>query len=333
MQLIPNHIDELIARCLAKNADASEQSSLAEWIVMSTENLKYYEQMKFIFEISSQPTPNLSVNKDAAWDKIKFNFEENKVQLLPLQTNKNSSFSFMRIAAAVVVICVIGITVYYMFPSASDPRELLSISTNEKSIEQKLPDGSIVTVNPESRFTALHKSKREYKLIGNAYFEVKHNAKNPFIIHVNKLCIKDIGTSFSVEGDPKEDAVRVNVTEGEVHLYTNTKTGIHLTKGESGTYYKSMDVFEKTKDLSLTKNITFSMNFKNVTLEDIVLTLEKQFRKKIQFANEELKTCRMSVKFANSNLDEILEIIGETMDVWTTEENEVITLGGDGCNK
>lgn len=331
MQLIPNHIDELIARCLAKNADASEQGSLAEWIVMSAENLKYYEQMKFIFETSSQSTPNLSVNKDAAWDKIKFNFEEKTVPMLPLQTNKNSSFSLMKIAAAVVVMCVISITVYYMFPS--DAHELLSISTNEKSIEQKLPDGSIVTVNPESRFTALHKSKREYALSGNAYFEVKHDDKNPFIIHVNNLCIKDIGTSFSVEGDPKQDAVRVNVTEGEVHLYTNTKTGIHLTKGESGTYYKSTDIFEKTKDLSLTKNITFSMNFKNVTLEHIVLTLEKEFGKKIQFANEELKACRMSVKFANSNLDEILEIIGETMDVWTTEENEVITLGGDGCNK
>ncbi|HLP13294.1 MAG TPA: FecR family protein [Flavobacteriales bacterium] len=333
MQLIPNHIDELIARNLANNASEQEQKSLHEWIDASPENAKYYKDLQFIFETSKHEQKNETVDANAAWNKIKPYMSEDTIRVVPMPVAKKQGFPVFLVAAGFALICIIALTVYYFMPAGKNQNELLSISTDDKSIEQKLGDGTVVTVNPNSHFVALHKNRREYKLSGNAYFDVKHDDKNPFIIHVNNLCIKDIGTSFSVEGDPKDDVIRVNVTEGEVQLYTLQQKGITIKAGESGEYYKSMDVFGKIQDIEDDHAQTFSMNFDNASLQEVVSMLEKQFETKIVFSNEKLKSCRISVKFEGSNLEEILEIVGETMDIWTTEENGVITLGGDGCNK
>ncbi|HYG52907.1 MAG TPA: FecR family protein, partial [Flavobacteriales bacterium] len=288
---------------------------------------------KFIYETSCREKNNVPVDADAAWGKIMPQLESGPIRIVALSNPEKKAFPFLKIAAGLVLICLVAVTVYYFLPARQKTNELLSVLTEDKSVEQKLPDGSIVTVNPNSSFVALHKTRREYKLSGNAYFDVKHDDKNPFIIHVNNLCIKDIGTSFSVEGDPKEDIIRVNVTEGEVQLYTIYQKGITLKAGESGAYYKSMDVFEKVQNDTDSGTKTFSMNFENSSLFEVATALEKQFDVKIVFAKPALKTCRISVKIEGSNLDEILEIIGETMDIWTTEENGIITLGGDGCTR
>jgi transmembrane sensor len=331
MQLIPNHIDELIARSLAQNTSEQEEKSLAEWTRASDENDRYYKEMKFIFETSGRAEKNTGVDTNAAWNKVKMQLEPETIRIITMSPSKKQGFSFLKIAAGIALICLVAFTVYYFLPSHQNANELLSISTNDKSIEQKLNDGTVVTVNPNSSFVALHKNSREYKLSGNAFFDVKHDDKSPFIIHVNNLCIKDIGTNFSVEGDPKEDVVRVNVTEGEVQLYTAHQKGITLKAGESGEYYKSLDVFGKIQNIPDSNTQTVSVNFENASLAEVITALEKEFNRKIIFANEKLKSCRISVKFVGSTLDEMLEIIGETMNIWTTEENGIITLGGDGC--
>jgi hypothetical protein len=63
-----------------------------------------------------------------------------------------------------------------------------------KTSEIILPDGTKVFLNAGSRlaypdhFTG---DTREVMLMGEAYFEVKHNAKHPFVVLVNDLRIKD----------------------------------------------------------------------------------------------------------------------------------------------
>lgn len=79
-----------------------------------------------------------------------------------------------------------------------------------------LPDGTRVALSARSRlkihFTA---TRRVVELSdGEAYFQVKHNAKRPFIVHAGELRLADIGTAFDVR--KTGDYVAIAVADGIV---------------------------------------------------------------------------------------------------------------------
>ncbi|PUZ25072.1 iron dicitrate transport regulator FecR [Chitinophaga parva] len=84
-----------------------------------------------------------------------------------------------------------------------------------------LPDGTLVWLNAASSLkypTAFTGDVREVVLKGEAYFEVAHNAKQPFRVQVNGLEIKDLGTRFNVMAYEDEAAVRTTLVDGAVQV-------------------------------------------------------------------------------------------------------------------
>lgn len=88
----------------------------------------------------------------------------------------------------------------------------------------KLPDGSTVTLNANSR---LHYRKqwsaeqpREVWLSGEAYFSVEKARTPPrqrFVVHTDGLAIEVVGTTFNV--NQREQATQVVLTSGKVKLF------------------------------------------------------------------------------------------------------------------
>jgi transmembrane sensor len=89
-----------------------------------------------------------------------------------------------------------------------------------------LPDGTRVWLNAASslkyptRFTG---KLREVMLTGEGYFEVIHNAKQPFIVKTNTQAIKDIGTSFNVNSYSDEPHSITTLVEGSIQLAAEKK--------------------------------------------------------------------------------------------------------------
>jgi len=54
------------------------------------------------------------------------------------------------------------------------------------------------------------------ELTGEAFFDVTHNAKQPFVIQTPKAQIKVLGTSFNVAAYRTGDSVKVVVETGTV---------------------------------------------------------------------------------------------------------------------
>ncbi len=84
-----------------------------------------------------------------------------------------------------------------------------------------LPDSSEVWLNSgsvlvyPSRFS---NNERNIVLIGEAYFKVRHIDSSPFQVSVNRLNVKDIGTSFDIQSYPTLDDMRVTLNEGLVSV-------------------------------------------------------------------------------------------------------------------
>jgi ferric-dicitrate binding protein FerR (iron transport regulator) len=97
-----------------------------------------------------------------------------------------------------------------------------------KVISLTLSDGTKVWLNSESslRYPASFAPSalnREVQITGEAYFEVKHDAKQPFKVHLpNGGVIEDIGTSFNVNAYTDEADIKTTLVEGSVQLFASS---------------------------------------------------------------------------------------------------------------
>jgi ferric-dicitrate binding protein FerR (iron transport regulator) len=89
-----------------------------------------------------------------------------------------------------------------------------------KVIDMTLSDGSHVWLNSNSSIkypVAFIGKERIVEITGEAYFEVKHNAKQPFKVHLpNGSVVEDIGTSFNINAYSDEADFRTTLIEGTI---------------------------------------------------------------------------------------------------------------------
>ncbi|MDG2534117.1 FecR domain-containing protein [Sphingomonas sp. HITSZ_GF] len=95
--------------------------------------------------------------------------------------------------------------------------------------EVALADGSKMVLNGDTRVALL--DKRHAELVqGEALFEVRHDAANPFIVKTGDVVLQDAGTVFNVVRD--ESGLRVAVAEGAV-IYQPGTNAMHLAPGDA----------------------------------------------------------------------------------------------------
>jgi len=96
-----------------------------------------------------------------------------------------------------------------------------------------LPDGTKVWLNAASSITyptAFTGNNRTVEMTGEAYFEVAHDKKRPFMVKADGQTIEDIGTQFNVNAYTDEPAQVTTLLEGAV-----TVSGHLLRPGEKAT--------------------------------------------------------------------------------------------------
>lgn len=88
-------------------------------------------------------------------------------------------------------------------PATSENLDLLTAETGRGGCRQLvLRDGTKVWLNAESSLSYpkhFAKNERRVYLSGEAYFEVKHNGKRPFVVETASLVATDLGTAFDVK--------------------------------------------------------------------------------------------------------------------------------------
>lgn len=92
-----------------------------------------------------------------------------------------------------------------------------------------LPDGTQVWMNSASTLTYSSgllnaKQEREVHLEGEAYFEVKKNDHNPFIVKSPRQELRVLGTHFNINAYADEDQVKTTLLEGRVRLSSISET-------------------------------------------------------------------------------------------------------------
>ncbi|HMI61382.1 MAG TPA: FecR domain-containing protein, partial [Puia sp.] len=118
-----------------------------------------------------------------------------------------------------------------------------------REFELVLADGTRVTLNAAStiRFpTTFTGSERRVEVSGEAYFEVTHNEKMPFIVKLNSTEIAVLGTHFDVSDYSDENNVSATLLEGSVKV-SNGPQNTLLAPGEQAKLDRTTSVLSRKK--------------------------------------------------------------------------------------
>ncbi len=329
------NIEVLIAKYLAGEADAADLVLLNEWRKLSSENEIEFSQMEKLYNNSSSLRNVIPVDTDAAWMKLK-----NTISIQPEQGKiisikpATSRINFIRIAASILIVAGLGMLAFFLtLPSEDKFAEIKSENVIRK---EKLPDGSTVTLNKNTTlaYSTDHFSrKRIVKLKGEAFFDVVHDEKNPFLIEAADLKIEDVGTSFNVQAKENTGIAIISVVSGEVKITTLTGQVFNLVAGEEATYNVKTKIVSKKE--SIEENISAYADrvfvFENAELKTVVDVLNDVYDSQLTIENHKLDSCRITVTFDNEAIDDIATVIAETLGLEIKKSNEQIILSGNDC--
>lgn len=166
-----------------------------------------------------------------------------------------------------------------------------------KQSRLELSDGTVVWINAGSKLTyptRFMPSKRELTLEGEAFFEVSHDAKRPFTVHVKGVDVRVLGTAFNVS--TFGTMVKTALVRGKVSLAAGTQSAV-LEPGELGFY--DIQKAELSKSESDLKPYTAwkdgEVYFTNSTLEEIAFRLKREYNLQFQFEDAELAKLHFTV--------------------------------------
>lgn len=303
---------EVIIRCISGNGTAQELSQLHDWLNADIKNEEQYTKMKKVWDVGDIKNSVPQVDVDQAWKNFTVLREQRQQggdNVVDIQRRDRRLWW-----NAAILIGLLGIATLWSVYSANTNHTNL-VTTNQIRREV-LPDGSKVTLNRNSAldynksWLSVDRSVRMEK--GEAYFEVKRDAKHPFVIQSGNTKITVLGTSFHVRHDGSQTQVIVN--SGVV----NVKYGIHeaVLGANQGltitdTTRRKVSV-EPVKDQLYRYYVHQEFIFENTPLSRVFKTFEKAYDVQFVFDNPEDQNLLLTTTFEQQSLSEMLKVITKT---------------------
>jgi hypothetical protein len=202
-----------------------------------------------------------------------------------------------------------------------------------KRSEITLADGTHIVLNSGSKLlypSGFDKKTREVYLVGEAFFEVAHNAAQPFIVNVHGFKIRVLGTSFNVSSYNEDASIQAVLVTGKISAGKNAlfaKT-TELNPGERLVYNKSNEETTTDKvDIDLYASwVNGYLLFENEPTPFVFRKLERYYNQKI-IVGEGLEKITFSGKLdLKENLNDVLESIAFASKVKITQQNGNYTI-------
>lgn len=192
-----------------------------------------------------------------------------------------------------------------------------------------LSDGTRVWLNAGSKLkypVVFAHDVREVEMEGEVYFEVKHNEHSPFIVKINGVEIRVLGTSFNVSGYQGE--VVTTLISGKVSL-TKGENNLELHPGEQAVLESGQSDFKVHKvnaqNYGLWKEGIFW--FSDTELDIILEQLARWYNLNVSFLQPDLKKIRFSLEMKRyDDIEAVLRKIAYTQKVKFSIEGRTVRV-------
>lgn len=306
---------------------------LDQWLNASEKNAKLYQEAQQLWEWTGLLPTTKKLTEEILIHPV-------------AELNKRKSFrGIFRYGIAASLAVVTSLSAYYL--SRSKVTESATVYTVHKAakgkvIMVKLPDSSTIWLNAGSQVSYpkdLHLQKtRTIQLIGEAFFEVSHNEKQPFVVESGSLKTIVYGTSFNVSSykDSRESAVTVKTGKVGVLLREDSLSKpTMLLPGNQLVYHRDNGRLETANIYTneVAAWINGDLVFDQVTPKEVFATLERKFDVSFKFNQKDFEGCKLTAKFPNQSLTAILKALSTSLHIKVNEHGKTIEVkGGRPCN-
>lgn len=272
---------------------------------------------------------NLKPVLDRVHHHIRLN-EDNK------QIRINGWQSFQRIAAILIIPLLLSFLTYFYFQSGKSNNNL-SIAEIQCPMgvrtKFQLPDGSTGFLNSGSRlkYPVSFSNERKVELVGEAFFDVVHNAEIPFHVNTPNLDIQVLGTTFNVIANEDEQTEEVVLQTGKVDVSSlNGKQLTVLKPNEQVTLNIKKQTFVK-KEVEASQYTSWKegmLVFRNENMQQVAHRLGRWYNAEVLVDDPTLNNYTFHATFIDEPLDEVLKLISITTPISYSEEKRISTDDG-----
>jgi transmembrane sensor len=200
-----------------------------------------------------------------------------------------------------------------------------------KSYSFELADGSKVWMNAvsELRFPLLFtRPQRMVELKGEAFFKVAHRTSQPFMVQVNGLTVKALGTEFNIKSYNGESTY-ISLVNGSVSVENAKGEHIILSPGEAVVVADrnsslQKETFDDTVVLGWMQGLYY---FRNEKLQQIAVVAERWFDINVQLKDPSLAALHFSGALdRNKPVDVFFNMLASSGDIRYKNENGKVVI-------
>jgi transmembrane sensor len=303
--------ESLIIKYLDNNCSEEEERQLLEWLKDSEENAVAFLTIKKIYNLRKVKHYSNEQLLNSAFLK----FEE-RMDSAPKRQKHFSVVAYTKYAAVFLVAVLASVLFWFYFQESSVELKTITVGAHDPVRIAILPDGSKVWVNKESSLTypvSFSNKERNVSLVGQAYFEVMHDARHPFLVKSEAISVRVLGTSFDVNTKTSDNSIETTLVNGKVSIEDKIgKEMLQLSPGQLARYdlrTKAITVDKVNTDL-YTSWRNGLIIFRKATLSEITKKIENFYHVKITINSKKPIYNRYNFVFRQTqSLDTVMQML------------------------
>lgn len=316
-------ITYLFTRFQEGNCTRSEFEELFRYIALGEEDPVVREMLESVYDI-------VLGDQELSSDLLTGLQEAQRVPTVLPQPGRKKRWA---LAAAATVLLIAGFFAYNRFQGAQqEPDDKIAVTHTVPRTESRyllLPDSTEVWLNAASSIEypeTFDASRRVVTLKGEAFFDVKHADRVPFIINTGKVTTEVLGTAFNIKAYPDMEKITVSVKRGKVRVSVAEKQVATLEQGQEVSVTPNVELV-KEKLIGESDAAVWQQGklvYDDDTLGDIAKDMERVFGVGVVVESSYLKSLRVTTSFMREDgIEKALQVLCTLVEAELVQEKEV----------
>ncbi|MCK9410802.1 MAG: FecR family protein [Prolixibacteraceae bacterium] len=316
-----DEIYDLIAKSFTDQLTEEESVHLNSWKTAEKANIDTYNDFVEIWKHSNRLALPSQIDLPQSLKTTR--------QKAGIYKTEIKWMSLIRQIAAVLILTVISSYFYNLLLKPGVNRETEAVVYQEvraaygTQTRVELPDGTMVNLNSGStlKFPTSFKNyeTRLVYLSGEGNFKVTKNSEQPFVVDINKLQVKVLGTTFNVDAYPGNSVTTIALVEGKILLQNTVNDKIsdlmEMKPNQVAFFNQSENKLQWKNENDLTKYIAWTdgkIVFSNDPINTVIHKLENWYNVDIELSDKKLENYRFTGTFIDEPLEQVLSILNLT---------------------
>ncbi len=281
-----------------------------KWMLENENDPSIDQAMYYIWENHESPSPSAD---DIHGLRLLMNDVNRK------RRHRRKLIVAARWMCAAVVCGLLFLCGFIASTSTKQPATTVLLTASGSVGKHILPDGTAVWLNSDTRLSyseQFNTKTRKVELIGEAYFEVRHDPSKPFIVDMGDIEVEVLGTKF--------DAINYSFSETEEVILRSGRVKVASSRLPEAIYMSPDDILSFNRSdghytLSSVDATNYCqwfsprLTFDNAPLRDVLINLERKYSVEIDVDSKVNLDTRLSITLCNEPLDDLMNVMATLM--------------------